>query len=83
MKRNLLKVMLGICLTILLTACGTTSKTDDPWVKMQETEAAIQLTSFPDAEFPVTNYGATADTDISEALTQAIAECHQKGGGKV
>ena len=83
MKRNLLKTLSGICLTALLAACATTSKTDDPWVKMQETEAAIQLTSFPEAEFPVTNYGATVDTDISEALTKAIAECHQKGGGKV
>lgn len=83
MKQNFMKGLLGLCLTSLFAGCGTKSLTDDPWIKMQETEAAIQLTSFPDAKFPVTNYGATADTDISEALTKAIADCHQQGGGKV
>jgi polygalacturonase len=44
---------------------------------------AIQVPVFPNREFVVTNFGAVAGGDISEAIRQAIAACHDAGGGSV
>ena len=40
---------------------------------------------FPRRDFPVTRFGAVADskTDCTEAFRQAIAACHKAGGGRV
>jgi len=45
----------------------------------------IQAPEFPDRDFNVTDFGATADgrTDCTEAIRRAIAACHKAGGGRV
>jgi len=46
---------------------------------------AIQPPTFPDRDFPVTQHGAVGDgkTDCRPAFDQAIAACHEAGGGRV
>ena len=45
--------------------------------------ARIQPPSFPDREFPITDYGATKDADSTKAIRSAIEDCHKAGGGRV
>jgi hypothetical protein len=44
---------------------------------------AIAAPVFPPRTFVVTNFGAVEGGDISEAIRQAIAACHDAGGGSV
>ena len=44
---------------------------------------AIAVPVFPQRTFMVTNFGAVEGSDISEAVRQAIAACHDAGGGSV
>ena len=44
---------------------------------------AIAVPVFPPQEFVITNFGAVAGRDISEAIRRAIAACHEAGGGRV
>jgi len=55
------------------------------WDQVPGILARIKAPVFPDREFPITQYGANADgeTDASSAIAQAIAACHQAGGGRV
>jgi unsaturated rhamnogalacturonyl hydrolase len=55
------------------------------WEQVGGILARIKAPTFPDVEFPITKYGAAADgkTDASKAIVQAIAACHQAGGGRV
>jgi polygalacturonase len=47
--------------------------------------AMVRPPSFPDREFPVTDFGAAADgkADDTAAFRDAIAACHAAGGGHV
>ncbi|RKN44920.1 glycoside hydrolase family 28 protein [Streptomyces hoynatensis] len=47
--------------------------------------AAAATPRFPDAWFPITDYGAAGDgvTDCTEAIRAAVAACHRAGGGHV
>lgn len=55
------------------------------WLPMYEILSRIKAPVFPDKEFPITKYGASADgkSDASAAIAKAIAACHQAGGGQV
>src|ERR1039458_906376 len=44
---------------------------------------AIAVPVFPQRTFVVTNFGAVEGADISAAVLQAIAACHDAGGGSV
>ncbi|GAB2964487.1 exopolygalacturonase PelB [Streptomyces pseudoechinosporeus] len=49
------------------------------------TAAAADLPRFPDAWFPITDYGAVGDgtTDCTDAIRSAVRACHAAGGGHV
>ena len=57
----------------------------DAWRQVPDILRRIKPPVFPKRDFPVTNYGAAGDgvTDCTDALRQAIAACHQAGGGRV
>lgn len=46
---------------------------------------AITIPVFPDRDFPITDHGARPDDPdrTTEAIAQAIAACHEAGGGRV
>jgi polygalacturonase len=55
------------------------------WDSVPAILAAIQPPTFPDRDFPVTEHGAVGDgtSDCRPAFDQAIAACHEAGGGRV
>ncbi|MBI5382935.1 MAG: glycoside hydrolase family 88 protein [Opitutae bacterium] len=55
------------------------------WQGVPAILARIQAPTFPDRDFPITQYGATAGgtADCTDAIKQAIAACHAAGGGRV
>jgi polygalacturonase len=55
------------------------------WSRMPEILARIVPPTFPDRDFDVTKFGGKGDgtTDCTKAFADAIATCHQAGGGRV
>ena len=45
--------------------------------------ARIQRPQFAHRDFLVTDFGALADADCTEAIAKAIAACHSAGGGRI
>ena len=74
---------------LLLISCQQTpadqSVTEDPWAPMAEILSMIEAPEFPDQNFSILDYGAKANdaADDLPAILQAIATCHNKGGGRV
>lgn len=66
------------------TSC-TTNDTSDPWKEAEVILARIKAPTFPDRDFPITDYGAVNDgvTDCTDAFREAIKACHEAGGGRV
>src|SRR5215471_1220440 len=57
----------------------------DPWSGVSSILDRIQPPKFPDRDFNVVQFGAVANvgTDSTEAISKAIAACHDAGGGRV
>jgi polygalacturonase len=57
----------------------------DPWGEAAAIVRRIRRTSFPDRDFPATDFGADGEavSDSSEAFAKAIAACQAAGGGRV
>ncbi|WP_438480309.1 glycoside hydrolase family 88 protein [Oleiharenicola lentus] len=55
------------------------------WQDYERTLARIKAPTFPNRDFPITDFGAKpgADSDSSAAITAAIAAANQAGGGRV
>ncbi|MDR3410577.1 MAG: glycoside hydrolase family 28 protein [Formivibrio sp.] len=54
------------------------------WEDYPKILARIQAPVFPAHDFPITQYGATANgPDATEAIRKAIDACHAAGGGRV
>lgn len=81
--------------TLLLALCGALARcctaADNAGELRHETISvpapfampAIQIPVFPARDFVVTNFGAVAGQNIGGAIAQAIAACHDAGGGRV
>jgi len=70
---------------VLATATGCAAEPAQAWSQVPAILARIVPPTFPDREFPITRYGAIAGgtNKCTDAFKQAIAACHQAGGGKV
>jgi unsaturated rhamnogalacturonyl hydrolase len=55
------------------------------WENYAAILARIQAPTFPDRDFPITQFGAIAgpDHDAGAAIEKAISACHAAGGGRV
>jgi polygalacturonase len=64
---------------------GPAAATSDPWERLPGILAGIRAPTFPDRDFPVTDFGAVGDgtTDATEAFRAAVAACGGAGGGRV
>ena len=89
-RRGFLKTALASCIVTVLPGCvvhhNTSSQVlQDKWLQAAQIRQSIQATTFADVDFNVFDYGAVADAqyDNTEAFAQAIAACHQAGGGRV
>ena len=58
---------------------------DSGWSQLPEILRHIKTPTFPDRDFDITQFGAKADgkTNCTDAIKQAISECHKAGGGRV
>jgi unsaturated rhamnogalacturonyl hydrolase len=75
-------ILAGIELEQLLGAKETTFMARG-WADYETVLARIKAPTFPDRDFPITNYGAKAGTDSTDAIHAAIAACTAAGGGRV
>ena len=84
MKKDLVRAVRLICLSVLLSAPALHAEVPE-WKSVPEILARIVPPKFPTREFDITKYGAKADgkTDCSAAIAKAIAACAKKGGGRV
>jgi polygalacturonase len=55
----------------------------DPWTEASSILSRIKPPTFPAREFNITEFGASAGADSSDAITKAIAACSAAGGGRV
>lgn len=53
------------------------------WGDYESILARIQAPTFPQRDFPITDFGAKPGADASDAIRNAIAACVQAGGGRV
>ena len=54
------------------------------WSALPEILARIQMPTFPDRTFPITDFGAEPGDHLNtDAIRAAIEACHQAGGGHV
>jgi len=58
---------------------------DDDWALARKIVARIRPPTFPDRDFPITDFGADPDgvADSSDAFAKAIAGANAAGGGRV
>lgn len=70
---------------MLAPAAETVAVKTDPWTEAAAIRARINPPVFPDRDIDVLDHGAKGDgaTDCHEAIADAIAACHEAGGGRV
>ncbi len=73
-----------VCVLSLSTFAATKAP-DSGWEQLPAILKNVTAPTFPDRDFDITQFGAKADgnTDCTEAITKAIAKCHEAGGGRV
>ncbi|MEK7831213.1 MAG: glycoside hydrolase family 28 protein [Acidobacteriota bacterium] len=88
-RLSLLKPLLAVIAALFLSAFvaepKVVSQKKDDWAQMADILKRITPPVFPNRDFNITAYGATADgkTDCTEAIRKAIAACNAAGGGRV
>lgn len=83
MKRSILPALLALLTALPSARAGDAVSHDEIRIKAPFEMPAIKVPVFPKRDFVVTDYGAVAETVISDAIRKAIAACHKAGGGRV
>jgi unsaturated rhamnogalacturonyl hydrolase len=76
-------ILAGLEVEQLLSNHPTTPIAIRGWSDYESLVARIRAPSFPDRDFPITEFGAKPGEDASKAVTAAIDACHTAGGGRV
>lgn len=53
------------------------------WADRDRILARIHPPEFPEMDFPITDFGASASADCTAAIRKAVSACHAAGGGRV
>src|SRR4051812_9259433 len=72
-----------VALGLLAWSGSTTLRADDSANAEAAILARMKAPPFGDRDFSVTDFGAVAEMDSSEAITKAISACNAAGGGRV
>lgn len=76
--------MLPIATLFLLAPLCPVFSAESSYLEQEKAVLArIKSPVFPAADFVITDHGAKAGTDCSEAIAKAIEACHRAGGGRV
>lgn len=83
-KLRPIPLFIACCIMLATTVCYAITETDG-WGMVDGILRQIQPPSFPDCDFPVTDYGAKGDnhTDCTTAFAKAIHACNAVGGGRI
>ena len=82
LKAGIASAALQPLLSFQVTAAA--AKVIDPiWTVAEQILRDLKLTSFPDRDFVITAFGAQKNQRCDKAISDAIAACHQAGGGRV
>src|SRR5690242_5789469 len=74
----------GALAFIALLVLATIVRADEPPAEtLDGILARIKAPQFPNRDFVITDYGAAADADCTDAIRKAIDTCHAAGGGRV
>lgn len=84
MKKMLL-LLLAVLALCAFWFCWPDSAENKAWKQSTQVLKTIQEPVFPDAIFPITDFGAKEGVEdyASKAIASAIEACHAQGGGKV
>jgi polygalacturonase len=74
-------------LALLAVSCTPKDPVREAWETLYpQIERSIVAPTFPDRDFPITDFGAVADDSLvlnHPAIDRAIAACNEAGGGRV
>lgn len=81
---NSIRLFLLSCILFSIPLSSATAEAEG-WKMVDVILDKIQPPSFPDRDFPVTDFGAkgNGDRDCTEAFRKAISACCEAGGGRV
>ncbi len=85
MKRSCLILFLSVLVFAAVVNAQEKSNTKTGWKNVDKILEKIKAPKFPDKDFDITNYGASADgkTLCTDAFNKAIEACSKAGGGRV
>ena len=72
-----------LLVSFMMMACKPTIGYETIEVNAPFPMEPIKVCIFPDQDFVITEYGAVADQDNTEAIAKAISACNEAGGGRV
>ena len=72
-----------LLVSFMMMACKPTIGYETIEVNAPFPMEPIKVCIFPEQDFVITEYGAVADQDNTEAIAKAIAACNAAGGGRV
>lgn len=73
----------GCSLLDITPATPQSTPCADDWAMAEQIRAGIQVPTFPQRDFVLTDFLRADEEDVSAAMASAIRTCHEAGGGRV